>query len=145
MAEKAETEKAEKKAEKAEKAAEKAVEEEVEKAVAKPALEEEAEKAVAKPAFERRAPPNVIFIGRKPLMNYVIGAILQFNQGAEFITVKARGKAISRAVDVVEIVKRRFLGGETKVGDIKIGTEMLGEGDDMRNVSTIEITVKKAS
>ncbi|MFQ6085139.1 MAG: DNA-binding protein Alba [Candidatus Bathyarchaeia archaeon] len=84
-----------------------------------------------------------MYIGKKPLMNYVIGAILQFNQGAKSVTVKARGKAISRAVDVVEITKRRFLAGETNVSDIKIGTETVGEGDEIRNVSTIEIQVTR--
>ncbi|HID90505.1 TPA: DNA-binding protein Alba [Candidatus Bathyarchaeota archaeon] len=94
---------------------------------------------------EKKPVTNVIYIGKKPLMNYVIGAILQFNQGADNVVIKARGKAISRAVDIAEIVKRRFLSGETMVSDIKIGTETVGEGENIRNVSTIEITLKKTS
>jgi DNA-binding protein len=65
-----------------------------------------------------------------------------FNSGHEDIVLKARGRSISRAVDVVEVLKNRFL-SEAKVSDIEIGTETLeGEKSGPSNVSTIDITVK---
>ena len=76
-------------------------------------------------------------------MNYALATIIQFNQGTNEVTVKARGMAISKAVDVVEIVRRRFM-QNAKVKEIRIGTEVLGEGADVRNVSTMEIVITKA-
>lgn len=78
-------------------------------------------------------------------MNYALATIIQFNQGGgNDVTIKARGMAISKAVDVVEIVRRRFLGEAVKVKEIRIGTVILGEGADARNVSTMEIVIAKA-
>ncbi|MCW4027316.1 MAG: DNA-binding protein Alba [Candidatus Bathyarchaeota archaeon] len=87
---------------------------------------------------------NAVLIGRKPVMNYVLACITLFHGGAKKIDVKARGKAISRAVDVVEIVRRRFL-PDVKVGHIDIGTEQLQriEESGLMNVSTIEITLTR--
>jgi DNA-binding protein len=87
---------------------------------------------------------NAVLIGRKPVMNYVLACITLFHGGAEEISVKARGKAISRAVDVVEIVRRRFL-PDVKVGNIDIGTQQLQrvEESGSTNVSTIEITLTR--
>ncbi|MCW4020947.1 MAG: DNA-binding protein Alba [Candidatus Bathyarchaeota archaeon] len=88
---------------------------------------------------------NAVLIGRKPVMNYVLACITLFHGGAKEINIKARGRAISRAVDVVEIARRRFL-PDVKVGNINIGTErlQLGEGADAStNVSTIEITLTR--
>lgn len=81
---------------------------------------------------------NVILVGKKPTMNYALAIIIQFNQGSKEVEVKARGRAISKAVDVVEIVKKR-LQPNVEVKDIKIGSETLGEPP--RNVSTISITL----
>jgi len=88
---------------------------------------------------------NSVLIGRKPAMNYVLACITLFHGGAEEVNVKARGRAISRAVDVVEIVRRRFL-PDVKVKKIGIGTEQMApneEGGTPTNVSTIEITLTK--
>lgn len=86
---------------------------------------------------------NVILVGKKPVMNYVLATITQLNEGVSEVTVKARGRAISRAVDVVEIVRKRFI-PELKLKGIKIDTEELdSEGGKKLNVSTIEITVSK--
>lgn len=88
---------------------------------------------------------NVIFIGEKPFMNYVTGVVIQFTtQGATEVVIKARGKFISRAVDVIEVVRNRFLQGQVKVQDIQIGSEEFKnkEGKDVR-VSTIDITLVK--
>jgi DNA-binding protein len=85
---------------------------------------------------------NVVFIGNKPVMNYVLAIVTQFNNGAPEISVKARGKAISRAVDAVEVSRNRFL-QETKIKEIKIGTEKIATDRGDSNVSTIEIILAK--
>ncbi|MCQ4153432.1 MAG: DNA-binding protein Alba [Archaeoglobales archaeon] len=86
---------------------------------------------------------NVILVGKKPVMNYVLATITQLNEGASEVTVKARGRAISRAVDVVEIVRNRFVPG-LKLKGIKIDTEELESQEGRKvNVSTIEITIAK--
>ncbi len=89
---------------------------------------------------------NDVLIGRKPAMNYVLACITLFHGGANEINVKARGRAISRAVDVVEITRRRFL-PDVKVKNIDIGTEQLPSTEEGRstptNVSTIEIKLGK--
>ena len=100
----------------------------------KPAVEE---KLAAK---EKQAAENTVFIGIKPVMNYVLAVITQFNTGAGDVTLKARGKAISRAVDVAEIVKNRFLQG-LAVRNISIGTEELQGERGAVSVSTIEIVL----
>jgi archaea-specific DNA-binding protein len=90
-------------------------------------------------------PPDTILIGRKPIMAYATAVMMHFQSGAELLSVKARGRAISTAVDVVEVVRRRFFVGKLTVKEISIGTEVLGEGSDIRNVSTIEIKLEKAA
>jgi len=85
---------------------------------------------------------NVVFIGNKPVMNYVLAVVTQFNNGAPEVTVKARGKAISRAVDAVEVSRNRFL-SDAKIKDIKIGTEKIATDRGESNVSTIEIVLSK--
>jgi DNA-binding protein len=93
-------------------------------------------------AEAQQAAENAVFIGTKPVMNYVLAAITQFNQGSGVVVLKARGKAISRAVDVAEILRNRFL-QDAKVSNITIGTEEVqGEGGKA-NVSTIEISISK--
>ena len=89
-------------------------------------------------------PDNTIYVGKKGVMSYVLAVVTQFNNGQSEVTVKARGKSISRAVDVAEIVRNRFL-KDTKVQAISIGTEQITprEGGNPRNVSTMEITLKK--
>ena len=86
---------------------------------------------------------NTIYIGKKPTMNYVLAVATQANSGTDEIVIKARGKSISKAVDVAEIVRNRFV-QDLKVDDIKITTETL-EGEEGRtsNVSSIEIFLKK--
>ena len=88
---------------------------------------------------------NNIFIGNKPFMNYVTGVIMQFTtKNAPEVIVKARGKFISRAVDVAEVASKRFLANTIAVKDIKIDSEGFQnkEGKDIR-VSIIEITLEK--
>lgn len=83
---------------------------------------------------------NIIYVGNKPVMNYVLAVVTQFNNGADEVLIKARGRAISRAVDVAEITRNRFL-TEASVKDIAISTESLSTETGETNVSAIEITV----
>ena len=90
-----------------------------------------------------KAKDNTVCIGKKPTMAYVLAAMMQFSDGQPDIQIKARGRSISKAVDVAEIVRNRFV-QSTKVDSIKIGTETLeNERKEKMNVSTIEITLKK--
>jgi len=91
---------------------------------------------------QRTAPYNHIFVGQKPVMNYAMSALIQLTQAGE-VVVKARGMAISRAVDVAEIVTKRLGNGQFRVKDIGINTEVVGEGPETRNISSIEIVVGK--
>jgi len=88
-------------------------------------------------------PSNTILIGQKPLMSYATAIVMQVNSGSNELSVKARGRVISKAVDVVEVVRRRFFDGKLEIKDVAIGTEQLGEEGRMRNVSTIEIRLTK--
>jgi DNA-binding protein len=83
---------------------------------------------------------NAVYIGKRPTMNYVMAAMMILNK-EEPVTVKARGRAISHAVDVCEILKNRFLKGTT-YEDIRISTEQLeGDNGTTNNVSSIEIVL----
>lgn len=86
---------------------------------------------------------NIVLIGRKPIMNYVLACLTFFNSGARQITIKARGRAISRAVDTVELLRRAFVKDAT-LEKISIGTEQVERAEGQKsNVSTIEITLAK--
>ena len=100
-------------------------------------------KAPEKPV--RKASENIVFIGRKPVMNYVTACLTVFNTGANEVCVKARGRSISRAVDTIELLRRAFIKG-LGLKKIEIGTEEMIREEEGRksNVSTIEITVAKA-
>ena len=82
---------------------------------------------------------NTIYVGNKPPMSYVLAVVTQFNGGSDEVMIKARGRAISRAVDTAEIVRNRFV-KDAEVKEIKIGTEsMTNEEGRSSNVSSIEI------
>lgn len=85
---------------------------------------------------------NIVYIGNKPLMNYVLAVVTQMNNGTSEVILKARGRSISRAVDVAEVVKNKFI-LEAAVENINISTEELAnrEGSNS-NVSAIEIQLK---
>jgi DNA-binding protein len=87
---------------------------------------------------------NIVYIGNKPPMTYVMALISAFKfSGGENVVIKARGRAISTAVDVAEIVKNRFL-KDLKAERIEIGSEDLPiEGGGTRGVSTIAITMNR--
>ena len=98
-----------------------------------------AEKEVA----EEKTEENVIYIGGKPPMSYVLAIVTQFNSGSNEVIVKARGRAISRAVDAAEITRNRFV-SDAKIKEIKIGTESItNEEGRTSNVSSIEIYLSK--
>ncbi len=84
-----------------------------------------------------------IYIGSKPVINYVTALVTALQRNPT-VNVLARGRAISSAVDVVEVCKRSFLKG-ISIEDIQIGTEQMGDGDELRNVSTIQIKLNKNS
>ena len=86
---------------------------------------------------------GVVHIGKKPTMNYVLAVVTHFNGGSREVVVKAQGRSISRAVDVAEIVRGRFI-PEAKVWDVRIGTEKVTADDGHgTTVSHIEITLWK--
>ena len=84
---------------------------------------------------------NTIFVGNKPPMSYVLAVVTQFNGGSDEVLIKARGRAISRAVDTAEITRNRFV-QNAKIKEIKIGTESItNEEGRSSNVSSIEISL----
>ena len=86
---------------------------------------------------------NVIYVGNKPPMSYVLAVVTQFNSGSTDVVIKARGRAISRAVDAAEITRNRFV-TDAKIKEIKIGTESItNEEGRSSNVSSIEIYLSK--
>ena len=95
--------------------------------------------------FFRDAPRDAIYIGKKPLMAYVTSTLIQLaNQPC--VTIKARGLSIGRAVDVSQIILKRMENAGYKVGEVRIGSETVQSEDGRtRNVSTIEIEIKRSS
>ena len=86
---------------------------------------------------------NIVYIGKKPVMAYVLAVITHFNTpGAKIVVLKARGMSITTAVDVAEITRRRFM-DKLQVDNIVIGTEEMKQEDGSpRGVSFMEITLK---
>ncbi len=90
---------------------------------------------------KRKTDENIIYVGQKPPMSYVLAIVTQFQSGgSEEVVIKARGRAISTAVDAAEITRNRFI-KDAEVKDIKIGTESITNEEEGRtsNVSSIEI------
>ncbi len=91
------------------------------------------------------ADDNSIFVGEKPFMNYVTGVVIQFTtKNASEVIIRARGKFISRAVDIAQVVINRFMQGQVRIKDIKVASEEFKnkEGKDVR-VSTMDIVLEK--
>jgi len=85
---------------------------------------------------------NVVLVGKKPTMSYVLAAVTQFSDGMDEIHIKARGRSISRAVDVAEVVRNRFI--QSARTDVQIGTdEITDDNKNKLNVSTIDIVLRK--
>ncbi len=91
---------------------------------------------------DAKADDNIVYVGRKPVMSYVLAVTTQLNASNE-VVLKSRGQAISRAVDTAEIVRNRFM-PEVKVKSIIIDTEEVKREDGTAmNVSSMEITLTK--
>lgn len=85
---------------------------------------------------------NIVYIGRKPAMIYVMAVLATFNnQETDKVFIKARGRAITTAVDVAEITRNRYI-PELKNPEIEIGTEQVDNGDQIRNVSSMTISLQ---
>ncbi len=85
----------------------------------------------------------VIFIGDKPVMNYVLAVMTQFSKDASSVTLKARGRSISRAVDAAEITRNRFM-PNLEIKGITIGTEVISDEQGKSiNVSSMEIVLAR--
>ena len=85
----------------------------------------------------------VVYVGDKPVMNYVLAVMTQFNKPVSSVILKARGRAISRAVDAAEITRNRFM-PNIVVKDITISTEAIpNEEGKTVNVSSMEIVLTK--
>ena len=107
------------------------------------AVEEKTESpSTSEDAPTMMGPSNHIYVGKKPVMSYAMSALIQLSQVGE-VNIKARGLAISRAVDVAEIVTKRLGNGTFSVKNVNISTEQVKstETGEMRNVSSIEILV----
>jgi len=101
------------------------------------------EPKAAPPAPQRRSEPNVIYIGKKGVMAYVLSAVLQLSQSS-FIVIKSRGRAISKAVDVSQVLINRFGEGKFLIKECNLGTEAVHTPEgSTRNVSTCDIIVAK--
>jgi DNA-binding protein len=85
---------------------------------------------------------NIVFIGNKPPLSYVFAVMTQFKAGVSEVVIKARGKLISRAVDVIEILKNKFM-NEIKINRIETSTDALKNEKGDINVSVITITLNK--
>lgn len=93
--------------------------------------------------MEEGARDNIVYVGKKEAMSYVLAVVTQFNNGASEVVIKARGRMISRAVDVAEIVRNKFL-INVKIASIITSTEEMTSDDGRKSkVSAIEINLSK--
>ncbi len=119
---------------------------ETKKAKETKAKEPKAEKAPKKEEKKAEAPKtrrdeSVVFVGSKPLMSYITACVTQLNRNPEELVIKARGRAISRAVDVAEVLRNRFM-PDLVVREIEISTEQVKTAEgNVANVSAMEITL----
>jgi DNA-binding protein len=85
---------------------------------------------------------NVVLVGKKPVMTYVLSVVSLISSGSNEVILKARGRAITTAVDVAQVTKRRFL-DSLKIENVTIGTEEVQTKEGgKRSVSSIEITLR---
>lgn len=94
-------------------------------------------------ANDKKSNGNIVYIGSKPVMTYVLACITQLNEGNTDLILKARGRAISRAVDTAEIIRHRFV-TDAVIKEINISTEQIERNEGgTANVSAIEIIITK--
>jgi len=87
---------------------------------------------------------NVVYVGSKPINAYILACVTQFSEGADEIVLKARGRAISRAVDVAEILRHKFMPDSIELVDVAISTETIEDSERGKsNVSAMEIQLRK--
>ena len=109
----------------------------------KPKTEAKAEAKAEAPRSRRDE--SVVFVGSKPLMSYITACVTQLNRNPEELVIKARGRAISRAVDVAEVLRNRFM-PDLVVRHIDISTEQVKTAEgNVANVSAMEITLVRGS
>ena len=87
---------------------------------------------------------NTVLIGKKPVMNYVLAGLTLIQNGQDTVGIKARGRSISKAVDVAQIITKRFATDVTVKG-MDINTEQVKslETGNLNNVSSMEIHLVK--
>jgi DNA-binding protein len=84
---------------------------------------------------------NLVIMGNKPIMNYVVACLTLFNEGAETVKIRARGKHINKAADTVGLLRRVFL-PNLRVVEAETGTDVLTRTDgNQAHVSIIEIVI----
>ncbi len=96
-----------------------------------------------KKSAEGKSNDNVVFVGGKPLVNYIKGVSIQFKNNAPEVIIKSRGKFISKAVDVAEVAKRSIEGVFVK--SIQIGSESFESEGKKTNISIMEIVLAKSA
>ncbi|MCG3225635.1 MAG: RNA-binding protein [Candidatus Heimdallarchaeota archaeon] len=126
----------------------------VEKETVEEVVEEEAEEEVVEKVKEKKKPApqarteeqrQIIYIGKKNTISYVLVAVTILNKH-DSCNIQARGRQISKAVDVAEIARRKFLQDMVEVSTVNIGSEDIAsdvEGMPPKTVSTVEIILKK--
>jgi len=109
----------------------------------KPEPKERAKRARRTIQSETQVESSVVFVGNKPVMNYVLACMTCLNSGSNKIVVKARGRAIPRAVDTIEVLRRSFAKG-VQIEGINLSTEEVAREQGQKSrVSAIEISVSK--
>lgn len=86
---------------------------------------------------------KAVFIGKKPVMSYVVACLTHLSSGSNKVTIKARGRAICRAVDTAEVLRRSFAKNLEVQGISLCTEEVTREAGRKSNVSAIEITLTK--
>ncbi len=90
------------------------------------------------------ADENIIYVGKKPFMNYVTAVMMQFKEGkAEEVLIRARGKTITKAVDIALVATERFLDDKVEIKDVKIESEVIKDDEKETRVSCIDILLKR--
>ncbi len=93
---------------------------------------------------EHKIKDNTIFIGSKPLVNYIRGVITQFTKWeAPEVVIKSRGKFISKAVDVAEVAKRSLEEHKIRIKEVNIASESFEANGKKTNISTMDIVLAK--
>ena len=88
-----------------------------------------------------RTKRNLVIMGNKPIMNYVVACLTLFNEGAETVKIRARGKHINKAADTVGLLRRVFL-PSLRVVEAETGTDVLTRTDgNQAHVSILEIII----